>query len=70
MTDRPDPDAPGMAGPAPSRATCAGRRSSFDDVPLGQLLRDFRRHYPGLVSDAAPQQGADFLADVEPEVAR
>ena len=70
MTDRPDPDPPGMAGPAPSRATCAGRRGSFDEVPLGRLLRDFPRHYPGLVAGAALRQGADFLADVECEVAR
>ncbi len=70
MTDRPDTDAPGMVGPAPSRATCVGQRGSFDDVPLGRLLHDIWRHYPGLVSDAALHQGADFVADVEREVAR
>ena len=47
-----------------------GQRGSFDDVPLGRLLQDFQRHYPGLVKGAALQAGADFLADVERELGR
>ena len=43
------------------------QRGSFNDVPLGALVADFRRHYPNLMADDAAAGGADFLADVQRE---
>ena len=57
------------------------QRGSFDDLPLGQIMRDFERHYPrwmaslaqpqtaGLQADLQADFQADFQADVEREVA-
>ena len=43
------------------------QRGSFDDLPLEQIVADFREVYPGMV--AAPREVAesDFLRDVERE---
>ncbi len=46
-----------------------GQRGSFNDVPLGLLVADFRTHYPNLVAGLAAQADADFLADVAREAA-
>jgi transglutaminase-like putative cysteine protease len=42
------------------------QRGAFDDMPLAQIVADFRRVYPRLV--AAELQQADFAADVQREV--
>jgi len=41
------------------------QRGSFDDMPLAQIVADFRRTYP--VWLAADPTGADFMADVDRE---
>ena len=46
------------------------QRGSFDDLPLDELLADFRRHYPGWIEGLAQHQGADFLAEVDREAAQ
>lgn len=43
------------------------QRGSFDDVPLAQIVADFKRHYPRLAGPDAALAGADFAADVERE---
>jgi transglutaminase-like putative cysteine protease len=43
------------------------QRGSFDDVPLAQIVADFKRHYPRLVTQDAALGRADFAADVERE---
>ena len=43
------------------------QRGSFDDLPLDQLLADFRLHYPGWIEGMASHQSADFLAEVDRE---
>jgi transglutaminase-like putative cysteine protease len=42
------------------------QRGAFDDMPLAQIVDDFRRVYPRLV--AAEMMQADFAADVAKEV--
>ena len=45
------------------------QRGSFDELPLDQLLADFRQHYPKWVAGTTTSnQGADFLAEVDIEV--
>jgi transglutaminase-like putative cysteine protease len=44
-----------------------GQRGSFDDVPLEEIMANFRLHYPRWISDMAAQQQGDFLADVDRE---
>lgn len=46
------------------------QRGSFNELPLEQLLADFRLHYPGWVAgNTSRDQGADFLAEVDIEAA-
>jgi transglutaminase-like putative cysteine protease len=45
------------------------QRGSFDEVPLDQLVADFRLHYPGWIAGMAQHQAADFQAEVALEVA-
>lgn len=42
-------------------------RGSFDDVPLAQILEDFRRHYPMWLAQLDSATAADFQADVARE---
>ena len=44
-------------------------RGSFDDLPLDQILLDFRLHYPRWLANMAQQQSADFMAEVGRETA-
>jgi len=44
------------------------QHGSFNDVPLGRLIDDFARYYPGLGYKASALQDADFDADVAREV--
>jgi len=41
---------------------------SFNDLPLGRLIDDFAKHYPGMGYKASALQDADFDADVSREV--
>lgn len=45
------------------------QRGSFDDLPLDQILVDFRHHYPKWMASLAQQQSADFMAEVALETA-
>ena len=45
------------------------QRGSFDDLPLDQILVDFRLHYPRWLANIAQQQSTDFLAEVGQETA-
>jgi transglutaminase-like putative cysteine protease len=45
------------------------QRGSFDDLPLDQILVDFRQHYPKWLANMAQQHSADFMAEVEQEAA-
>lgn len=42
-------------------------RGAFDEVPLAQIIADFRRYYPGWAPSMASDLGGDFLADVDLE---
>ena len=42
-------------------------RGSFDDLPLAQIMVDFRQHYPKWLANMAQQHSADFMAEVELE---
>jgi transglutaminase-like putative cysteine protease len=42
-------------------------RGSFDDVPLAQILDDFRRHYPRWMAQLDATSAVDFQADVARE---
>ena len=44
-------------------------RGTFDEMPLAQIVDDFKRVYVGLYDndDAASITGADFMADVRRE---
>jgi len=44
------------------------QHGSFNDVPLGRLIEDFARYYPGMGHLASGLRGADFDADVAQEV--
>ena len=52
------------------------QRGPYDDLPLDEILVDFRVHYPRWIADLAlaqPAQAqgqADFMADVQAEVDR
>lgn len=50
------------------------QRGSFDDLPLAEIMVDFRRHYPRWIADMALAQPveaqADFMAEVQAEVER
>jgi transglutaminase-like putative cysteine protease len=50
------------------------QRGSFDDLPLDQIMVDFRVHYPRWIADMALAQPvesqADFLAEVQAEIER
>jgi hypothetical protein len=43
------------------------QRGSFDDLPLAQIVEDFRRLYGESMLDANAQKTADFQKDVERE---
>lgn len=43
------------------------QRGSFDDLPLEQLIADFRLYYPNWIESMA--QSADFLSEVDRELA-
>ena len=45
------------------------QRGSFDDLPLDQILVDFRQHYPRWLASMAQQHSADFMAEVALETA-
>lgn len=40
------------------------QRGSFDDLPLDQIMVDFRQHYPKWIANMALQRSADFMAEV------
>jgi hypothetical protein len=43
-------------------------RGTFDEMPLDQIVADFKRVYRGLYDDAEPSIAkADFMADVQRE---
>lgn len=44
------------------------QHGSFNDVPLGRVIDDFARHYPGMGHQAGGLQNADFDTDVAREV--
>ena len=48
------------------------QRGSYDDLPLDEILVDFRIHYPRWIADMAlaqpAQAQADFMAEVQAEV--
>ena len=50
------------------------QRGRYDDLPLDEILADFRIHYPRWIADLALAQPveaqADFLAEVQAEVDR
>ena len=50
------------------------QRGSFDDLPLAEIMVDFRIHYPRWIADMALAQPvdaqADFMAEVQAEVER
>ena len=50
------------------------QRGSFDDLPLAEILVDFRIHYPRWIADMALAQPveaqADFMAEVQTEADR
>lgn len=46
------------------------QRGSFDDLPLEQIMVDFRVHYPQWIANMAQQQSADFMAEVDAETAQ
>ena len=50
------------------------QRGSFDDLPLAEILVDFRIHYPRWIADMALAQPveaqADFMAEVQAEADR
>ena len=46
------------------------QRGSFDDLPLEQIMVDFRVHYRQWIANMAQQQSADFLAEVDAELAQ
>ena len=50
------------------------QRGSFDDLPLAEIMVDFRRHYPRWIADLALAQPverqADFMAEAQAEVER
>jgi transglutaminase-like putative cysteine protease len=43
------------------------QRGSFDDMPLQQIVDDFRRVYPRWMTQTETMQRADFLAEVDRE---
>ena len=43
------------------------QRGSFDEVPLAQIVEDFKEHYPFWLDQASPMHAADFMKDVERE---
>lgn len=43
------------------------QRGSFDDMPLDDIVADFRRYYPRWLPDTDALQQADFLAEVARE---
>ena len=45
------------------------QRGSFDDLPLEQIMADFRIHYPRWIAETAQSQQADFQAEVDCETA-
>ncbi len=45
------------------------QRGSFNDVPLDQLLADFRLHYPDWIKVMTKPQNTDFLTEIDLEVA-
>ena len=45
------------------------QRGSFDDLPLAAMLVDFQHHYPQWLANMAGDQRADFVAEVDAEVA-
>ncbi len=44
------------------------QHGSFNDVPLGRVIEDFARYYPGISQPTSALRGADFDADVATEV--
>ena len=46
------------------------QRGSVDDLPLDQIMADFRVHYRQWIANMAQQQSADFLAEVDAELAQ
>lgn len=42
-------------------------RGSFDELPLDEMVADFKRLYPAWMTDTATMQAADFTADVDRE---
>ncbi len=43
------------------------QRGSFDELPLDEMVADFKRFYPAWMTDTAAMQTADFSADVDRE---
>jgi transglutaminase-like putative cysteine protease len=43
------------------------QRGSFDDMPLGAIVADFRKTYPALTARWSALHDGDFLADVDRE---
>ena len=43
------------------------QHGSFNDVPLGRVIEDFARYYPGMAQPTSALRGADFDADVATE---
>ena len=46
------------------------QRGAFDDMPLAEIVADFRRVYPTLLRESVQMHAASFQQDVEREVTR